>query len=222
MTQQGGSKPATEMDQFFEKVAETYEDSFPFMKDVARNVIQRTPPLTSESVILDNACGPGIITGEIIKHTQPNTTPEFFAADYSSAMIEQLRKHDWASKVNAEVLDAQDLKLPDDKFTHSFTNFAVMAFPDPLKAAKHIYRTLKPGGTAALTTWKKTGYMIVFHDAQRKGKPDSRFLQTPFGIPEECQSDWKLRRTLVELEVQAKDMEITTRSVYVPMTHWIS
>jgi ubiquinone/menaquinone biosynthesis C-methylase UbiE len=72
-------------------------------------------------------------------------------------MLEQLRKHDWAAQVQSEVMDAQELKYPDDKFTHSFTNFALMAIPDPAKAAKQIYRTLKPGGTAALTTWKQLG-----------------------------------------------------------------
>jgi hypothetical protein len=52
-------------------------------------------------------------------------------------MLEQLRKHDWASRVHSETMDAQDLKYPDDKFTHSFTNFALMIMPEPLKAVKH-------------------------------------------------------------------------------------
>ena len=222
MAQQGGTNPGMNTEHFFQKFAETYEDSVPIMKDIARSVVQRAPPITSDSVILDNACGPGIVTGEIIKQSEPTTTPQFFAADFSSAMLEQLRKHEWASKVHPELMDAQDLKYPDDKFTHSFTNFALMAIPDPLKAAKQIYRTLKPGGTAALTTWKEVGYMVIFHDAQRKVKPDSRILPGPRSIAEEWMSDWKLRSTLEAAGFQAKDIEITTETAIMSSDIWVS
>jgi ubiquinone/menaquinone biosynthesis C-methylase UbiE len=221
MALQDSLKPgSTDMEDFFSKMAETYEDSTPVMKDIARNVIKRTPPITSDSVILDNACGPGIVTGEIIKQCKPDTAPELFAADYSSAMIEQLRKHDWASKVQSEVMDAQDLKYPDDKFTHSFTNFALMAIPDPLKAVKQIYRTLKPGGTAAITTWKHIGYMVIFHDAQRKVKPDSKLLPGPRGIAEEWMGDTKFRSTLEAAGFQTKNIEITTETAITSSDIW--
>jgi ubiquinone/menaquinone biosynthesis C-methylase UbiE len=222
MAPQGGLKPGMDMEHFFQKVAETYEDSVPIMKVIARNVIKRTPPITSDSTVLDNACGPGIVTGQIIKDLTSNTTPQFFAADLSPAMLEQLRKHEWASKVQSEVMDAQELKYPDNKFTHSFTNFALMAVPDPLKAAKQIHRTLKPGGTAALTTWKQLGYMVIFHDAQRKVKPDSEFLPGPRGISGEWMSDTKFRSTLEEAGFQAKDVEITTETATMSSDMWVS
>ena len=220
MAPQGGLKPGMDSEHFFQKVAETYEDSVPIMKVIARNVIKRTPPITSDSVILDNACGPGIVTGQIIKESNSNPTPQFFAADLSPAMLEQLRKHDWASKVQAEVMDAQDLKYPDDKFTHSFTNFALMGLPDPLKAAQQIYRTLKPGGTAALTTWKHLGYMIIFHEAQRKVKPDSEFLPGPRAIAGEWMGDTKFRSTLEAAGFQAQDIEITTETATMSSDMW--
>ena len=220
MAPQGGFKPGTDMDNFFQKVAETYEDAIPIMKDIARSVIQRVPPITSDSIILDNACGPGIVSGEIIKQSKPDSTPELFAADYSPAMLEQLRKHDWAAKIHSELMDAQDLKYPDEKFTHSFTDFALMALPDPLKAAKQIHRTLKPGGTAALTTWKKLGYMVIFHDAQRKVKPDSIFLPGPRGIAAEWMSDGIFRSTLEAAGFQAKDIEISTETAVMSSDMW--
>ena len=220
MASQAGLKAGTDMDNFFQKVAETYEDAIPIMKDIARSVIQRVPPITSDSIILDNACGPGIVSGEIIKQSKPNSTPELFAADYSPAMLEQLRKHDWAGQIHSEVMDAQDLKYPDEKFTHSFTDFVLMALPDPLKAAKQIHRTLKPGGTAALTTWKKLGYMVIFHDAQRKIKPDSTFLPGPRGIAEEWMSDEIFRSTLEAAGFQAKDIEISTETAVMSSDMW--
>ena len=222
MAPEQGTKPGMDMEHFFQKMAETYEDSIPIMKDIARSVIHRAPPITSDSIILDNACGPGIVTGEIIKQSKPDTTPQFFAADYSPAMLEQLRKHTWASEVHSEVMDAQDLKYPDEKFTHSFTNFALMAIPDPIKAAKQIYRTLKPGGTAALTTWKELGYMVIFHDAQRKVKPESNFLPGPRAISGEWMSDWKFRSTLEAAGFHAKDIEITTETASMSSDIWDS
>lgn len=220
MAPQGPTTGGMDIEHFFQKVAETYEDSIPIMKDVAQTVIRRTPPITSDSVVLDNACGPGIVTGQIIQSLPSNTTPQFFAADFSPAMLEQLRKHDWASRVHAETMDAQDLQYPDNKFTHSFTNFALMAMPDPLKAAKHIYRTLKPGGTAALTTWKQLGYMVIFHDAQRKVKPDSEYLPGPRGISVEWMSDTKFRSTLEEAGFLAKDIQITTETATMSSDMW--
>jgi ubiquinone/menaquinone biosynthesis C-methylase UbiE len=209
-----------DIEHLFLKVAETYEDSVPFMKDIAQAVIKRMPPITSDSIVLDNACGPGIVSGQIIKSLPSNTTPQFFAADLSPPMLEQLRKHDWASRVYSETMDAQDLKYPDDKFTHSFTNFALMIMPEPLKAAKHIYRTLKPGGTAALTTWKKQGYMVIFHDAQRKVKPDSEYLPGPRAISSEWMSDTKFRSTLEEAGFQAEDIQITTETATMSSDLW--
>jgi hypothetical protein len=72
-----------DMEHLFLKVAETYEDSVPFTKDIAQAVIKRMPPITSDSIILDNACGPGIVSGQITKSLPSNTTPQFFAADLS-------------------------------------------------------------------------------------------------------------------------------------------
>ena len=63
----------------------------------------------------------------------------------------------WKS-VETDVLDARDLKtLNSNTFTHVITNFGFV--PDakdlsgPLKAAKEMYRVLKPGGVTVVTTW---------------------------------------------------------------------
>ena len=95
-----------------------------------------------------------------------------------------------------------------------------MAIPDPLKAVKQIYRTLKPGGTAAITTWKHMGYMVIFHDAQRKVKPDSKLLPGPRGIAEEWMGDTKFRSTLEAAGFQTKNIEITTETAITSSDMW--
>ncbi len=209
MAQQGNFSQE-DMEKFFSKQAETYENAASAMHDIARDSIALAPPITSDSVILDNACGPGIVTGEIMKQSIPGGTPEFYAADYSEAMIKVLRRHDWASKVQASAMDARELKFSDNKFTHAWTNFAIMAIQEPEKVAKEIYRTLKPGGTAVFTTWKTLGYMVIFHDAQKKVKPESDYLPGPRAISAEWMSDTKLRSTIEAAGFQSHSIKIST------------
>lgn len=197
------------MEEFFARQAETYEEAVPIMKNIARNCIALIPPITSSSIVLDNACGPGTVTGEIMKQITPGVTPEIHAVDLSVPMIEQLKKKEWASKVQYSTMDAQELKYPDDKFTHSFTNFVVMALPKPVQAAKEVYRTLKPGATAVFTTWKELGYMSLFHSAQKKVRPDSELLPGPRVIPSEWMGAAKLRSTLEDAGFQSQNIEVT-------------
>lgn len=50
----------------FNNIAATYEQSFPEFKIFAEKSIAQAPPLTSESVVHDNACGPGTVSFVII------------------------------------------------------------------------------------------------------------------------------------------------------------
>ena len=76
-------------------------------------------------------------------------------------------------------MDGMDLKFPDNTFDLSFTSLALFAFPDPVRGVAEIYRTLKSGGVAAVTTWKRLGSMALLHAAEdviRPGKAKTRFL----------------------------------------------
>ncbi|THV47035.1 hypothetical protein BGAL_0340g00050 [Botrytis galanthina] len=56
--------------------------------------------------------------------------------------------------VEAIVMPAQSLKFPDHYLTQSFNNFFISHHDDNHDpAAKQVYRTLKPGGTAIVSTW---------------------------------------------------------------------
>jgi hypothetical protein len=75
----------------------------------------------------------------------------------------RVREQGWSDTVSVSFMGMQDLTFPDDMFTHSFTNFAIFSLPDneAAQAATHIYRTLKPGGTDAITTWTKAQKEIM-------------------------------------------------------------
>jgi ubiquinone/menaquinone biosynthesis C-methylase UbiE len=126
--------------------------------NIAKAFIPELPPITSTSYILDNACGLGIVT-DLIKAQHPKA--HIKCTDIAPGMIDIIKEKvdgvEWEN-VEAELLDARDLKtLQEGTFTHVLTNFGFHPTPDdlagPAKAAKEMWRVLKPGGVAVVTTW---------------------------------------------------------------------
>ncbi|ORY04457.1 S-adenosyl-L-methionine-dependent methyltransferase [Clohesyomyces aquaticus] len=152
----------------FDRVASSYEATDATSK-IARELLALAPPISAKSAVLDNACGPGIITSEIKKQSH-SADARICAVDISPAMIEKVREKNLPG-VEAGVMDAQNLNFANDIFTHSFTNMGIFLFPDPEKGAVEIYRTLKPGGIAVVTSIKQAGWIRIFQSAQRAVKP---------------------------------------------------
>ena len=67
------------------------------------------------------------------------------------ACDEKAKKHGWP--VEASVMRAQELTFPDNFFTTSFSNFFVAHLDDDHRAAEHLHRTMRPGGTAVFSEW---------------------------------------------------------------------
>ena len=123
---------------------------------VVDSVLKAIPSIPSGSVVHDNACGTGVVFQRIFEK-EPNTKDnikveatdvnEFFVAGAEHSA----KEHGWP--VKTAVMTSQQLSFQDAYFTHSFTNFAFHCLGDGDKAAAEVYRTLKPGGTAAATIW---------------------------------------------------------------------
>lgn len=199
------SPPAINAAEFFDKLSERYERfTGGCTREVAQFLLSHPPVVNSSSIVLDNACGTGIITKDILTDfpASAGPRPKIYAVDISSSMISNL---DGSAKakglvngtdglMGSSAMDAQELTFPDDMFTHSYTNFGIFFVPDPEKAAGHIYRTLKPGGHAFVTSWSKLGYLPVLQGAQKAVRPDD----TPWTVPfaEEWFHEEKLRQVL--------------------------
>lgn len=54
-------------------------------------------------------------------------------------------------------MPGEALAFQDNTFTHSITNIGILVFADGAKGAREIYRTLKLGGTAIVTSWEFLG-----------------------------------------------------------------
>jgi ubiquinone/menaquinone biosynthesis C-methylase UbiE len=168
--------------QFFNTAASEYiKQSAGVTREISQQVLTLVPPITSSSVIHDNACGPGIVTLDILSNAakagaQP---PIIHATDFNAGMVSQIQSVIDEKKletVTAQVMNGSDLSaFGDDMFTHSITNFGIFMFPDPVAGATHIHRTLKPGGIAAITTWKYPGNIFFVNEVLQALSP---------GIPE--------------------------------------
>ena len=111
--------------------------------------------------VLDNACGGGIVTAELIKlasnHRSEMNIGKVLASDIDDKMIsyveQRIRASNW-SNVEATKGDQQSAPFADNTFTHVFNNFGIFFCAHDAAAISETLRTLKPGGIAGFTSWK--------------------------------------------------------------------
>jgi len=132
-----------------------------FAKFLASNDID----LTADSIVHDNAAGPGTATQVLVERaTATSVVPTIIATDYASGMIEALEKIRAAEiksspawdRVTAKVVDSSDLSaFKNDYFTHSISNFSLFTITNAVQSLKETRRTLKTGGKAYVLLWKR-------------------------------------------------------------------
>jgi ubiquinone/menaquinone biosynthesis C-methylase UbiE len=207
-------KETPEALELFDTLAASYEASTGgCTREIATHLITLLPPIHSNSSIHDNACGNGIVAQEIL-FTYPDTPLSITCTDGAKAMID-LARHTVPSASSTatfsfDVMDGVNLTLPDETFTHSITSMGIFFFSDATKGAGHIYRTLKPGGTAIVTSWKSAGYLPVMHEAQKAVKPEEPLFRWP--ILEVWYQGKHLQDTLAGAGF--KDIELSEKTVY--------
>ena len=212
--QQGSSRNTGELEEAFSAFAQNYErQTGGITRRIAENGLQMLPPITSSSVVHDNGCGPGIVTTTILRDAaaKGTTPPKIEATDVAKGMIDllqiEIRKNGW-STVNAQLRDSSDLGCFEDGiFTHSITNFAIFALPDPVKGASEIRRTLKDGGMALVTVWSEMDNMAILHGAQKAIRPDLPVFNP---VSPDWYHDWKVRSVMEEAgfsKVEVKEIK---------------
>jgi ubiquinone/menaquinone biosynthesis C-methylase UbiE len=135
------------------------------MGDVSVQIAHRSVVLAGlkpGSIVLDNACGNGVVTLAIIDTENPSEIT-IYAADINPKMCEATTaaaaSKDWADSVKTAAMPAEALTFDDNFFSHSFTNFLLNAAKEPEMITSNIYRTAKPGGTAIVTTWGSVAHI---------------------------------------------------------------
>lgn len=129
--------------------------------------------LKPNSTVLDVACGPGTLALRLAQHAA-----QVNGIDFSEAMLAIFHKKiEQAGHRNIQLHcgDAQTLPYADNSFDAAFSLFGLMFFPDRQQGFAEIYRTLKPGGSIAITSWApvdQSPAMMTMFGALRAIKPD--------------------------------------------------
>lgn len=125
------------------------------------------------SRILDVACGPGtlpLLASPLVQSVD--------AIDFSPKMIELLDKNKRAlnkNNVYGFCGDGQALPFDDDTYDAAYSLFGLMFFPDRNKGYREMYRVLKPGGSAVVSSWAPVAdspAMQIMFGAIRAINPD--------------------------------------------------
>lgn len=147
-------KRSTKYDRRFKKYEQTYIETIENTKRY----------LASSDIVLDFACGTGIITNELAGNVR-----EIHAIDISSKMIEIAERK--ANKRNIENINFTQSSIFDEKFKQEFFN-VILAFSilhlieDGQKVMKRINDLLKSGGLfisiTPIPTGKEKTFLSIF------------------------------------------------------------
>ncbi len=167
-------------------------------------------------VIMDNACGGGILTSEVLAlaqiHAPKVNIEKIIASDNDDRMLSDISKRKivprWEN-VEVQRIDQRSVPLEDGTFTHVFNNFGVSFCAEDEKVLSETYRVLQPGGTAGFTTWKVAGWIPdVAIPAVKTLIPEAPALPGPSAIfPDRGWDDPSKIRTKLE-SAGFKDVQV--------------
>lgn len=125
-------------------------DATPIMLPFAQRAAELAE-LGPGSVVIDVATGPGTLALSIAPRVK-----RVDAVDFSTAMLDQLRRsieEQGITNVVPSVGDGQALEFGDSRYDAAFSMFGLMFFPDRLRGFRELFRVLKPGGVAVVSSW---------------------------------------------------------------------
>jgi ubiquinone/menaquinone biosynthesis C-methylase UbiE len=146
--------PAMSPDQIPEQwsaIASPYEETFqPLSAQFAAETL-RLLALQPGERVLDVAAGTGAFS-----LLAARAGAQVLATDFAPGMIAKLRQRIADEKldgISAEVMDGQNLTIPDAAFDVSLSLLGLMFFPDLAQGFAELRRAVRPGGRVAVVCW---------------------------------------------------------------------
>jgi SAM-dependent methyltransferase len=132
-------------------VAAGYEEATrPYLERFSAYGLERLG-LEPEHLVLDVACGPGtttLLAAPRVTHVE--------ALDFAASMLEQARNNLAKASIENVTLtegDGQNLPFLSDTFDRAVSMFGLMFFPDRQRGLREMFRVLRPGGRALVSSW---------------------------------------------------------------------
>lgn len=148
---------ATDADSYDRRAREFDDLTVRFSTDIAAHML-RLAGLSSEGSLLDLGTGTGLLA--ILAAKQCNTV---VAVDHSAGMLAEARasadRAGLSSQISFEAMDAEALKLAPGTFDAVVSLFVIRHLPNPTLAVQEIFRVLKPGGRAVISTGARPDLM---------------------------------------------------------------
>lgn len=105
--------------------------------------------MSEDDIVLECACGTGLITSATAPITQSYT-----ATDFSSKMLSKCRKKmKGVSGITYEIADITSLRFTDASFDKVIAGNVIHLLDDPRKAMDELVRVTKPGGMIIVPTY---------------------------------------------------------------------
>jgi SAM-dependent methyltransferase len=193
-------------------VAEEYSTvTAPFFRHYAEAALVRAKP-PANGRVLDVAAGPGTLS--LLAAERGHAV---CAIDFAPNMIAMLKQsaRDRALDVECHVGDGMDLPFADQVFDAAFSMFGLMFFPDRERGFRELYRTLKPGGVAVVSSWQpmdRFQLLSDIFDALRSLLPNMPFGngKAPLGELDELVTE------MTQAGFQNVETELVSASVDMP------
>lgn len=153
---------------------------------IFRQYCQRAAELAGLSAgmeILDVACGPGTLS--LMLHP---VAARIDAVDFSEGMLKRLGNTIQKEKItnlHPQFMDGQNLTFADNRFDRAFSMFGLIFFPDRIQGFRELFRVLKPGGVAAVSSWapfEKSPLMQLLYGALKAASPENPENKNPLGL----------------------------------------
>lgn len=149
------------------------------------DLLDAVSPAPGERV-LDVATGPGEPAMSLAARVAPGG--RVLGVDLSERMVDVARaeaKRAGLENVAFEVMDAEQLALPDASFDLVVSRFGLQIFTDPDKAVAEMRRVLRPGGRLGLTVWgpgeRCQAIHVIIEPMLSFAEPDETgYLPTPY------------------------------------------
>ena len=185
------SDPTAEL---FDRIADGYDEDVPVYASLGRLLVTWAEP-AADARVLDIGAGRVAITRALVESR--GSVGQIVAGDISPKMVEQLSALQLPG-VEARLLDAKALDLPDASFDVVFASFVLSSIADPAPAVAELTRVLRPGGELLVSSpgpcnddgwWERYGEIADEFTARLIGGDQSPGPEAPVEPPGEAPAE---------------------------------